>query len=185
MQRLLTGILLSLTLVMYAPQALAQGDTTMVDSAGPYGWFAIHLVKVALAYQNGQWTGGQLQYETGIGLRHFSLAASLRYTRTAAVEEADDVPVPAHLRAELQGRFYPIHFGRPLYLGVLANATSEATFGIGAMLGVQTFIHQRFIIDTGLGIQTRNTTNPHDAPIFLRLHLNLGVAFPRYKYDAL
>ncbi len=168
----------------WAHLSVAQSDTSDTSpDQWPYRLGEQHLIKVAPTIYEGRPAGAVVQYETGLGLPHFSLLASVRYMSEQIPDEVGDIAIPAHWRLELQPRFYPIQVFQPIYMGPLFNITSEGTGAVGAILGWQGLPWGRLPIDLGIAMQTRNATENYDSPLFLRIHLGIGLAFPKLQPD--
>lgn len=147
----------------------------------PYGWWMQHLVKVAPSFADDRLYGGIVQHETGLGHPNFALYTSLRYVTGRTGSQAGDVSIPAHFKLEFQPRYYPIYFWHPIYLAPLVNINSNGQLAGGLTLGWQALAWEKLPIDIGIALQSKTKTESYDSPLFLRLHMGIGLAFPANK----
>lgn len=180
MQRTLLP-LVALMIFLTTGMAQDSADTSAPEPVWPHGLLQQHLIKVGPSFIDGVPYGGVLQYETGIGQPHFSLLTSVRYVSGFTATDPSDISIPAHFRLELQPRFYPINFLHPIYLGPLVNINSNGELAGGITLGWQAIPWGRMPIDLGVAVQSRTPTENYDSPLFLRFHLGIGIALPRFS----
>lgn len=179
MQRTLLPLL---ALMIFLTSGQAQSDSTaLTDSMQwPHAFLEQHLIKVGPGFIDGAPYGLVVQYETGLGHPNFSLLTSVRYMSSFTAIDPGDISIPQHIRIEFQPRYYPIDFLHPIYLGPLVNINSNGELAGGAIIGWQAIPWGRLPIDLGVAIQSRTATENYASPIFLRFHLGIGIALPRF-----
>lgn len=162
--------------------AQAASDTTDTRDTIETEWFQYNALKIGPAFFGGEPKGGVLAFETTTPSPSITLQFSVKYFAGGSnTDSPNDINVREHWRFELQGRYYPIALMHELYFAPLVNYYDGGGFGVGALMGYQFLFGGRVPLDLSAGIQTRTKTEAYDSPIFLRLGLFTGWAFPKVK----
>jgi hypothetical protein len=144
--------------------------------------FGLNLVKISPALNNWNIKGIVISYETGIGRKWATLLTSVKYYAGSKATNTIEVDIPEHYRIELQPRFWPVKPFDGIFLGPLFNYSfPKGSFGVGGLLGYQKIIAKRISIEAFLAFQNSTNTENYDAPLFLRLGLNIGFVFPKFE----
>ena len=176
------GWLIVLALVLCASNAQAENDTTASADTFHTQWFKYNALKVGPAFFGSDPKGAILAFETSTPSRFLCIQFSVKYFAGGKnSDHPNDINIRKHWRFEIQGRYYPIAPMQELYFAPLVNYYDDGGFGIGGMMGYQFLFGGRIPLDLSVGIQSKTKTDNYDSPIFLRLGLFTGWAFPKVK----
>lgn len=179
------GLLLALVVFLTTGYSFALADTTSSsDTSSPDDtvqtvWFQHNAVKIGPSFFGGDLTGGFLAFETTSPWETLTFQVSVKYSAGGSNPEPTSVSIPEHWRFELQCRYYPIAPMEELYFAPLVNYYNLGGMGVGALMGYQFLFGGRVPLDLSAGFQTGTKTEYSDIPIFLRLGLATGWAFPK------
>ncbi len=125
--------------------------------------------------------GVTLSYETGLGVWPFSMQFSSKFFKGSDSSNTNLLQIRPHWRFEFQPRFWGIHYMDGIFMAPLFDVYDNFDLAIGGLFGYQHFLADFLLFEAYVGVQSSNSTEKYDSPIFLRYGLSLGYSFYHRK----
>lgn len=173
-------VFLVVSTVFFFFYSYSQEDTVFYDLS-PHKFFKNSFIKIAPVIGGNDFlNGGILSFETGMGIRKWSINICTRYTKGYGNKDLT-LPITEHYRFEIHPRYWPMAYFKGPFFCPMIVFYSTGDFSGGIASGIHLPLGKVFIIETFAGLQATTPVEHFDSPVFFRIALNLGLHIPFKK----